>query len=153
MGLWGRPTQWQPSTRTRYRRSFFSPYSTVEKKKKVILPFGCIHWTRLFRLNGLGKNPFQRRVYLGFLYSLCVCVYTVGRFSLFTLVFYSLRLSLRSLTNEKGKNGEGLTYCVCRLGFSVDAFCTLGNKRRKVKKKNPVFRLVVLFLWVYRDTS
>lgn len=89
-------------------------------------------------------------VYTWDIFSLCVCVYTVGRFSLFTLVFYSLRLSLRSLTNEKGKNGEGLTYCVCRLGFSVDTFCTLGKQEKK--SKNPVFRLVVLFFG-YIDTS
>jgi hypothetical protein len=36
---------------------------------------------------------------------------TVGHF-LFTFFFYSLRLSLGSLTKEKGKEKEGLTYCV-----------------------------------------
>ena len=43
--------------------------------------------------------------------------------------FYSLRLSLRSLTEEKGKEEEGLTYCV--LLDLVYTFVLLWQKKRQ----------------------
>ena len=44
--------------------------------------------------------------------------------------FYSLRLSLRSLTKEKGKEEEGLTYCVL-LDLVQTHLCCFGKRRDK----------------------
>ena len=66
-------------------------------------------------------------VYLGF----SLCMRTVGHF-LFTFFFYSLRLSLRSLTKEKGKEEEGLTYGVL-LDLVQTHLCRCFGKRKRQK--------------------
>ena len=94
------------------------------------------YYSAIQSVNRLQKNLFHQNVYTVCLLStwdfLSVCVYTVGHF-LFTFFFYSLRLSLGSLTKEKGKRRKRADLLCCAVGFSVDTFVSLLWQKKRQK--------------------